>query len=344
LENVVMAKALLGAGVACLMKGFHGINEYSIFMSSMDTATFAAPLDLGLLRLFSQLAEHQHLPSAAAALHLTPSAVSKGLRRLESSLQTPLFDRRGRRLLLNAAGTRLRERAAPLLAHADQLQAEFLGERGAFRCQLAGPALLQLQWGRRIAAALGARFPAAQVSFGSEPEDQALAALVRGEADLALVTREALPAPDTRDTRLAVLDVGTTRFQVAIGERHPLAKRRRGGGFRAAVKDVLRCDFVAATRPPFRGLAGAPATDGWRDDVLPRRVRYRSDDLVMVDGLVRAGLALAYLPEFAIAELGLSRLEVLDCPYHCEQQVVMVYRPSAAAGWMSTVVAAVERR
>jgi DNA-binding transcriptional LysR family regulator len=304
----------------------------------MDTDGLASPLELGLLRLFSQLAEHEHLPSAAAALHLTPSAVSKGLRRLEAALQTPLFDRRGRQLLLNAAGARLRERAAPLLAQADQLTAEFLGERGAFRCRVAGPAMLQLKWGRRVAAALGARFPSAQVSFGSEPEEQALAALGRGEADLALVSRGALPAPAARDTRLAALDVGMTRYQVAIGDSHPLARRRRGR-LRVSVKEVLRHDFVAASRPPFRGLAGGPATDGWRDDVLPRRVRYRSDDLVMVDGLVRAGLALAYLPDFAVAELGLSRLEVLDCPYRCEQHIVMVYRPSDAAGWMSTIVA-----
>jgi DNA-binding transcriptional LysR family regulator len=291
-------------------------------------------LDLGLLRLFFQLAEHQHLPTAAQALHLTPSAVSKGLRRLEAGLQTTLFDRRGRQLQLNAAGVRLRERSAPLLASADQLQAEFLGERGAFRCRVVGPTLLQLPWGRRIALALRARFPGAQVSFSNEPEEPALAALHRGEADIALITRGALPA---HDARIAVLEIGATRFQVAMADRHALA---RGGRrvHRALVSEVLRHDFVAAARAPFRGLAGAPATDGWRDDILPRRVRYRSDDLLIVGGLVRSGMALAYLPDFALTELGLTPLRVLECPYHCEQSIVMVYRPSDVSGWMSAIV------
>lgn len=298
-------------------------------------------LDLGLLRLFVELAEHPQLPAAAHVLHLTPSAVSKGLRRLEDALQTTLFDRRGRQLRLNAAGARLRERTTPLLAHADRLRAEFLGERDAFRCRIAGPAVLQLEWGRRLAAALAGRYPGAQLAFGNEPEEEAVAAVVRGEADVALVTRGALTAPDAR---LATQRVGHARFQVAIGARHPLARARSRGRYRAPVADVLRHDFVVPARATFHGLAGGPATDGWRDDVLPRRIRYRSDDLLLVDGLVRAGLALAYLPDYILPELGLARLEVVGCAYRCEQDVVMVHRPANAAGWMTVAVEALAPR
>jgi DNA-binding transcriptional LysR family regulator len=295
--------------------------------------------DLATLRQFLALARHQNLSDAAWELHLSPSALSKGLRRLEQALQTTLFDRHGRNLRLNADGARLLDRAAALVASAEQMRSEFLGTRGSFHCRIAGPALLQLNWGRRIAGLLAERFPGAQLTFGNEKEDQALTALARGEADLALVTTAALGALDPRHSALAI---GQTRFEVAIGAAHPLAVAAPASGPRAAVAEVLKYPFVVPTQPPFRGLQGGPATDGWRDDQQPRTIRYRSDDLLLVDGLVRAGLALAYLPDYVLAELQLLRLALTDNPFSCTQQVVLVYRPSSASGWINYVVDAMQ--
>jgi len=293
--------------------------------------------DLATLRQFLSLARHQNLADAAWELHLSPSALSKGLKRLEQALQTTLFDRQGRNLRLNADGARLLDRAAALMASADQMRSEFLGTRGSFHCRIAGPALLQLNWGRRMASLIGERFPGAQVAFGNEKEDEALAALGRGEADLALVTTAALGALDPRHSALII---GQTRCEVAIGTGHPLALAAPADGPRATVAEVLQYPFVVPTQPPFRGLQGGPATDGWRDDRQPRLIRYRSDDLLLVDGLVRAGLALAYLPDYALAELQLLRLDLSDNPFSCTQQVVLVYRPSSASGWLNYVVEA----
>jgi DNA-binding transcriptional LysR family regulator len=289
-------------------------------------------LDLATLRQFVALARHQNLADAAWELHLSPSALSKGLKRLEQSLQTTLFDRQGRTLRLNADGRRLLDRAAALVASAEQLRSEFLGARGGFRCRLAGPALLQLNWGRRIAQLLAARYPAAQLAFGNEKEDEALAALARGEADLALVTTAALGALDPRQRSQAI---GSMRFELAIGGGHPLLAQGRAG-----LDEVLHHPFVVPTQPAFRGLQGGPATDGWRDDLLPRCIRYRSDDLLLVDGLVRAGMALAYLPDYVLAELQLMRLELEGLSFSCVQQVHLVYRPSEASGWVNYLVAA----
>ena len=64
-------------------------------------------LPLNTLRAFSVVGELQNLRAAAQALHLTHSAVSQQIRVLETSLGFEVFDRRGRGVVLNAAGETL---------------------------------------------------------------------------------------------------------------------------------------------------------------------------------------------------------------------------------------------
>lgn len=64
-------------------------------------------LPLNTLPAFRQVAELQNLRAAADVLHLTHSAVSQQIRTLEDQLGFALFERRGRRLVLNAAGEAL---------------------------------------------------------------------------------------------------------------------------------------------------------------------------------------------------------------------------------------------
>jgi LysR family glycine cleavage system transcriptional activator len=64
-------------------------------------------LPLNTLAAFRAVAELQNLRAAAEALHLTHSAVSQQIRGLEEQLGFVLFERRGRRVVLNAAGQAL---------------------------------------------------------------------------------------------------------------------------------------------------------------------------------------------------------------------------------------------
>lgn len=60
---------------------------------------------------FETIAELEHLGRAAERVHRSPPALTKGIRRLEESLGTPLFERVGRGLRLTAAGRALQRRA-----------------------------------------------------------------------------------------------------------------------------------------------------------------------------------------------------------------------------------------
>jgi LysR family glycine cleavage system transcriptional activator len=63
-----------------------------------------ARFPLNTLAAFRAVAEVENLRVAADSLHLTHSAVSQQIRGLEAHLGFALFDRRGRRVVLNAAG------------------------------------------------------------------------------------------------------------------------------------------------------------------------------------------------------------------------------------------------
>jgi LysR family glycine cleavage system transcriptional activator len=67
---------------------------------------------LGALRCFEAAARLESFTKAAAELHLTHGAVSRAVRALEDDLETPLFERRSRRVFLTKAGKRLSDATA----------------------------------------------------------------------------------------------------------------------------------------------------------------------------------------------------------------------------------------
>lgn len=87
---------------------------------------------LNFLPTFVAVARLQNLRAAADQLHLTHSAVSQQIGALEERLGFPLFDRRGRRVVLNAAGEALLGSVAPALERIEQgVQAATVAAGGA---------------------------------------------------------------------------------------------------------------------------------------------------------------------------------------------------------------------
>ena len=76
-------------------------------------------LPLNTLPAFRAVAEAQNLRAAAEVLHVTHSAVSQQIRGLEEQLGFELFERRGRRVVLNAAGEALLRSVQTALAQLD---------------------------------------------------------------------------------------------------------------------------------------------------------------------------------------------------------------------------------
>src|SRR2546430_1838086 len=96
-------------------------------------------MELRLLKVFSVVAGSNSLVVAAGKLHLTPSAISHSLKSLETELGCRVFERVGKRMVLNHAGEQLfaqiQEPLAALDAAGDAIRR--LGKWGQTRLRLA---------------------------------------------------------------------------------------------------------------------------------------------------------------------------------------------------------------
>lgn len=87
-------------------------------------------LTLRQLSIFIAVADHGSTTAAAHAIALSQSAVSAALNDLEALLRTPLFDRVGKRLLINDSGRLLLPQARQVLDAATTIEQQF-GPSGA---------------------------------------------------------------------------------------------------------------------------------------------------------------------------------------------------------------------
>jgi LysR family transcriptional activator of nhaA len=96
----------------------------------------ALRLNLKHLRYFTEVARRGSVVAAARALHVAPQTVSAQLRELQDSIGHPLFERVGRRLVLNGDGEVARDYAMALFSLADELGAVLGGKAQARRTVL----------------------------------------------------------------------------------------------------------------------------------------------------------------------------------------------------------------
>ena len=88
-------------------------------------------LTLRQLQIFSAIAELGSTTAAAASIPLSQSATSAALAELESLLGAQLFDRAGKRLILNETGRSLQSRARIALNSAMEIERDFGVEGGS---------------------------------------------------------------------------------------------------------------------------------------------------------------------------------------------------------------------
>ncbi|MEC5397574.1 LysR family transcriptional regulator [Uliginosibacterium sp. H1] len=172
------------------------------------------------LAIIRAVDEHGSLTAAAEKLHLTQSALSHTIRKLEDQLGLPVWHREGRGLRPTQAGEYLlavANRLLPQLGYAEERLKEFArGERGALRIGMECHPCYQ--WLLKIVSPYLGAWPAVDVDVKQKFQFGGIGALFGYEIDM-LVTPDPLHKPG-----LTFEPVFDYEQVLVVGPDHPLRK------------------------------------------------------------------------------------------------------------------------
>ena len=147
-------------------------------------------LDLTALRSFATVAEVGGVTRAAGQLHLTQSAVSMQLKRLEESLGVSLIDRSARSVQLTPTGEQLLSYARRMLMLNDEAIARLTGADYEGEIVLGLPHDILYPAIPPVLAAFAQLYPRIRLHLLSHPTKRLREMFARGECDLILTTEE----------------------------------------------------------------------------------------------------------------------------------------------------------
>jgi LysR family transcriptional regulator, regulator for metE and metH len=257
-------------------------------------------LELRDLRLVQTIAERGGATRAARVLHLSQSAVSHQLKKLEERLGTPMFAREGKALKITPAGQRLIDLAETVLLSVETVERAIVGGRAKSRQDLsvAMECYTAYHWLPAAFRALSTLHPEVDIQIKSEMED-IRPALLAGELALGLCL-------DRRGDRLlTAVPLFRDELMLVVAPSHPLAKNRYVLGEQLTRETFISTGVPSTQRERVRKVLFA-AGKGFRRVVRVPNVEASLD-------LVNAGLGVAIATELALRKR-LGRNEVVALP------------------------------
>ena len=228
--------------------------------------TVARNLDIALLRTFVTVADHASMSAAGNALHLTQSAISQQVARLEG-LAGPVFVRDHRRVRLTATGERLLTKARRLLALNDELWREMAPTALGAPVRLGAPHDLTGTWLVPILRSFAQAHPLVEIALTCMASPDLVGAVAEGALDLALVEERA----------------GTVQDNCLLVDRLVWVGARGGT---AHLKTPLPVSLVAETCAFRPFVLGALSTQG-----MTWRTLFNNGSLDAMNATVRADLS-----------------------------------------------------
>lgn len=273
------------------------------------------------LQVLRMVRQHGTVTAAAAALHLTPSAVSQQVRGLARELDVELLQQVGRRVRLTPA-------ADVLLDHADRLTADWERARAALEEHRHGRTVRVGLCG--FPSALAALLPDVIAELRTEPTvavdvvqadpAECLDRLVVGASDLAILEATRV-VPATVDQRFEVEPLFEDPLWLVVPPDHVLA----------AATEVPLGDGVAEAwvcGPP-HGSYHQIELDACRRAGFEPRIAHRAVDWSAYLAIVASGLGVALMPGLAVApDAPVATVGLADTPRPSRRVLTCVRRGS----------------
>lgn len=264
------------------------------------------------LMILRELGDRGSVSAVAAALHLTPSAVSQQLAALQRTAPVPLTRLDGRVLVLTEAGRSLAAAAvevAAALARAGASVDAHLADRTATVRVVAFHSAASALFPRLLAGATPVACADGDVAQDAFP-------LLCADHDVVVAHRPA--GSGTWPGTVSTTRLLTEPLDVALPAGHPLAARAR-----LQASDVAGEPWIAVHDgfPLAAAVDALGAAAGRRLDV-----RHRINDFSVAADLVAAGAGLALLPRY----LGPRRRDIVVRPVaglHVAREIDVLTRP-----------------
>lgn len=178
-------------------------------------------LEVRHLRLVNAIASEGSVTRAAAKLHLTQSALSHQLKDIEDRLDTNLFHRLKRKMVLTEAGNRILHSAEKVLRELEQTEESIRklsnGEQGVLR--IATQCNTCYHWLPSMMKLFQEQHPGIEIRIEVECTRQPVAALLDGKLDIAIAYSE------VHNPSLSSLPLFEDELLAVMESDHPLAAK-----------------------------------------------------------------------------------------------------------------------
>ena len=294
-------------------------------------------LSLERLRVLHAVSTTGSVAGAARTLHVTTSAVSQQLARLEREIGQTLVERHGRGVRLTDAGTLLARRAGDLLTQVERVEADLAEHSGAVTGPLTVGAFATAARGLLpgVLADLRSRHPDLSVSLAELEPHEAVPGVRRGTLDLAVV-QDWPDNPLVVPAELARRHLLDDAFDAALPATHPLAGRST-----VAITELAGDDWITWS-------TGQICHDWlirtlWHPGPGPRVAHTASEHSTQL-ALVAAGLGVALIPRLG-RETAPPSVRYVALDPAPSRRVFAIWRDSASARpGLRAVLSALSRR
>jgi len=258
---------------------------------------------------------------AAAALHLTPSAISQQLAKLQRDVGQRLVEPYGRGVRLTPAGSLLARRAHAILAEVENAESELDRQRNHVigELEIAGFATAARAILPQTVARLRKDHEQLRLRVSERQPDEAIRLVVAGHLDIALVN-DWMNAPLVLPEGLERLLIMNDAVDLAVPAEHPLAQR--------ASVELTELSAEPWITWPHGAICHEWLTQTLRQHGLTPEVTHTAEEHQTQLAMVAAGLGIAVMPR-----LGRSSIEgvsIVSLKPAFSRQIYAIWRTLAS--------------
>lgn len=261
-------------------------------------------MDQRALRQFVSLAEHLHFGRASEASHVSPSAMSRSIQRLEEQVGVALFERNNRHVALSHAGQVFLEYARGALADWDAVCSRLMAESGELHGEVSLYCSVTASYSFLFDLLTRVRrdHPRIEIKLHTGDPEDAFARVLSGAEDIAIAA-----LPDKLHAELAFRPIAVSPLVFIAAKDHAMTRLSA-----SALSDPGQwsdCPMILSER----GLART-RTDAWfRSMELQANIYAQVAGNEAIVSMVSLGFGVGVVPKIVLDNSPLAgTVEILD--------------------------------